>query len=123
MPNVDVKHMNIKSCCLWRLVALVIGVVIGHFLPIPGGAGSTSVLGKTAVSEAELILLLVHTVDGKTENITARQVLDSSTGVDGAKQKDGTYTLPSMDKTLPMLAIRLFSGALRRLVFPHPTMR
>ena len=100
MPNVDVKHMNTKIVLpVAIVVALVIGAVIGHFLPIPGGVGATSVLGKTAVSEAELDSPIgSYTVDGKTENITARQVLDSSTGVDSAKQKDGTYALPSMDK-------------------------
>lgn len=100
MPNVDVKHMNTKIVLpVAIVVALVIGVVIGHFLPIPGGVGATSVLGKTTISEAELDSPIgSYTVDGKTENITARQVLDSSTGVDSAKQKDGTYALPSMDK-------------------------
>ena len=74
MPNVDVKHMNIKIVLpVAIVVALVIGAVIGHFLPIPGGAGATSVLGKTAVSEAELDSPIgSYTVDGKTENITAQ---------------------------------------------------
>lgn len=98
MPEIDTKHWNMKIVLpVVCVLALVVGVLLGHYLPIGGSTG----IGKTVVSEGELDTNIgSYTIDGKTENITVRQVLEASTGVEAAKQKDGSYAVPAMEKVV-----------------------
>ena len=61
MPNVDVKHMNIKIVLpVAIVVALVIGVVIGHFLLFREEPDPLQYSVRPRFPKLSLILLLVH---------------------------------------------------------------
>ena len=82
-------------------VVLVVGVLCGHFLL--GGAGSgasagVALAGKTTLSEQELdSTIATYTYNGKTVDVTARQVISQSKSVDSAANSDGTYDVPVAD--------------------------
>ncbi len=77
----------------------MIGVLVGKFLL--GGFAGGAVTGKTTLSEGELDSTVgSYVYQGQTHSITARQALGAATGVDAAKQDDGTYTMPSADNVL-----------------------
>lgn len=80
------------------VVALVVGVLCGHFLL--GGAGSgapagVALQGKTTLSTQELdSTIATYTYNGQTTNITAREVIEQNSSVDAAANEDGTYNVP-----------------------------
>lgn len=82
------------------VVALAIGVAAGHFLL--GGAGTISLNGRTTLSAGELdSTVATYTVDGRTVSVTAREVLEESSGdAELAANEDGTYDVPSASDVL-----------------------
>ena len=77
--------------------SLVLGLLLGRFV-LGGGAGSTDIAGKTTVSEAELDkTYATYTYNGKTTDITVREVIEQNGTVDAAKDEEGNYTLPSAE--------------------------
>ncbi len=84
------------------VVALVVGVLLGHFV-LGGASASAAFPGVTTVSESDLDkVIATYTYDGKTESITVRQALESQSSLDSAKDSDGNYTLPNADSTLAL---------------------
>lgn len=76
------------------VVALVGGILIGHFLI---GSSSTSV-GTTTVEESALDdSIATYTYNGKTTSVTTREVLEQNGDVSEQANDDGTYTVPSAD--------------------------
>lgn len=82
------------------VVALAIGVAAGHFLL--GGAGTISLNGRTTLSAGELdSTVATYTVDGRTVSVTAREVLEESSGdAELTANEDGTYDVPSASDVL-----------------------
>ena len=75
------------SACV---VALVVGLVVGHFV-LGGGKVTPAFAGKTTVSEGDLDqVMATYTYDGKTDTVTVRQAIESQTSLDKAKTDDGS---------------------------------
>ena len=87
---------------IWIVIAvaaLAVGVLLGHF--VIGGGGAVSLSGKTTISEGDLDSPIAsYTYDGKTTNVSAREVIEQSSSLDAAKQDDGIYAVPSADDVL-----------------------
>ena len=82
------------------VVALVVGVLVGHFV-LGGGAPSPAFPGATTVSESDLDRVIAsYTYNGKTETITVRDAIESQISLDSAKDSDGNYSLPNADSAL-----------------------
>lgn len=79
---------------------LIVGVLAGHFLL--GGASGVSLNGRTALSAGELdSTIATYTFDGKTTNVTAREVLEEVQGSTTiSANEDGTYNVPSASDVL-----------------------
>lgn len=82
------------------VVALALGVAAGHFLL--GGAGTISLNGRTTLSAGELdSTVATYTIDGRTARVTAREVLEESSGdAELTANEDGTYDVPSASDVL-----------------------
>lgn len=85
---------------VWVIIAVVClagGIAIGKFFL----DGVTSASGKTTVSEGQLdTVVATYTYNGKTTNLTAREVIQMNSTLDNAKDSDGNYTLPTADAIL-----------------------
>ncbi len=80
------------------VVALVVGVLCGHFL-LSSGSGAAS--GKTTVSDSELdSTIATYTYSGTSHAITTREVLEQNGTLDNQANSDGTYNVPSADSIL-----------------------
>ena len=81
------------------VAALVVGVLCGHFLL--GGGSSISLSGKTTLTGDQLdSTIATYTYNGKTVDVTARQVISQSKSVDSAANSEGTYDVPVADDAL-----------------------
>ncbi len=75
------------------VAALVVGVLCGHFLI--DDSRTISLSGRTTLEATELdSIVATYTYDGVTYEVTAREVLEDTNGVDSALNDDGTYTVP-----------------------------
>lgn len=87
-------------CAAIAAVALVVGVLAGHFLLGSAAGGSIALNGRTTLSSGELdSTIATYTSDGVTHNITAREVLTYG-GAELAANEDGTYDIPAADSIL-----------------------
>ena len=78
------------------VAALVVGVLCGHFLL--GGGSSISLSGKITLTGDQLdSTIATYTYNGKTVDVTARQVISQSKSVDSAANSEGTYDVPVAD--------------------------
>lgn len=94
------KQLGMPVVTAAVVVALVLGVLIGHFV-LSGGALSASFSGKTTVSEGDLDqVIATYTYKGKTESVTVRDAIESQSSLDAVKDSDGNYTLPNADSAL-----------------------
>lgn len=93
-PEQASRGISAPICVLIAVVALAIGVALGHFLM--GGAGSSiSLDGRSTLSESELnSTIATYTFEGATHNITARDVLTFG-GAEPTANEDGTYDIPN----------------------------
>ncbi|MBM6774986.1 hypothetical protein [Olsenella profusa] len=91
------RHGHVLPTPAWVAVCvavLVIGVLAGHFLL--GGPGGVSLAGRTTLSAAELdSTVATYTYEGRTNNITAREVLEEANGSALGANDDGTYNVPA----------------------------
>ena len=101
------KEASSEGCALptrvWVVitaVALALGVAAGHFLL--GGVGTISLNGRMTLSAGELdSTVATYTIDGRTARVTAREVLEESSGdAELAANEDGTYDVPSASDVL-----------------------
>lgn len=85
----------------WVLIAaacLVAGILLGRFVFGAGGALSGSVTGKTTVTEGELDDVMgTYTYNGKSHDVTIRDVIELTSTLDQAKNDDDTYNMPAAD--------------------------
>ena len=76
--------------------AAIVGVLCGHFLL--GGGSGFSLGGTTQLTADQLDTVIAeYTYNGKTVDVTARQVISQSKSVDSAANSDGTYNVPVAD--------------------------
>lgn len=75
------------------VAALVVGVLCGHFLI--DDTRTISLDGRTSLEATELdSVVATYTYDGVTHELTAREVLEGTNGLDSALNDDGTYDVP-----------------------------
>lgn len=80
------------------VVCLAVGLVLGHFVFGSEGVLGGSVAGKTTVEEGDLDDVMgSYTYNGKTYDVTIRDVIELSSTLDQAKNDDGTYNMPAAD--------------------------
>ncbi len=88
--------------------ALVIGLLIGHFLL--GGLGGGA-LKKSTVSEGELDKpIATYSYNGASKNVSTREVIQQSGSLDSAKKEDGNYDIPSADSILSFARNQIISA-------------
>ena len=76
------------------VVAVVVGLVIGRFAL--GASSSISLDGTTSLASDKLdTVIATYTYDGKTTDITARQVIEQNGSADSQADSDGNYTVPA----------------------------
>lgn len=82
------------------VVALVVGVLAGHYLL--GSSGSVSLDGRTTLAASELdSTIATYTFDGQTTAVSAREVLvEANGGADPSANDDGTYDIPTASTVL-----------------------
>ena len=97
MPSIDVKKNSKIFIGVGAVVLFALGIVIGRFL-LGGGGATGSLNGRTTLSEGELNTPIAsYTYNGQTKEVTAREVIENTSGLDAAKQSDGTYAVPAAD--------------------------
>ena len=98
-PEKASRGISATVCVLIAVVALAVGVALGHFFM--GGSGSSiSLNGRTTLSESELdSAIATYTFDGASHKITARDVLTFG-GTELAANEDGTYSVPGAQSIL-----------------------
>ena len=102
-------HRSVVPTVVGVIVALVVGVAIGHFAPIEGTTGA-AFSGQTTVSEGDLDKVVAsYTYDGKTEDVTVRDAIESQTSLDAVKDDQGNYKLPSADDALAVARNRILA--------------
>lgn len=100
MPSTDVKKNSKIFIGVGAVVLFALGIVIGRFL-LGGGGATGSLNGRTTLSEGELNTPIAsYTYNGQTKEVTAREVIENTSGLDAAKQSDGTYAVPAADKII-----------------------
>lgn len=98
VPDAKEKPLAKQSVKLPVFIAvavacLVVGLVIGHFA---FGPKSISLSGKTSLTSNELdSTVATYTYNGKTTDISARDVITQSSTLDSAANDDGTYSVPT----------------------------
>ena len=100
MPSIDVKKNSKIFIGVGAVVLFALGIVIGRFL-LGGGGATGSLNGRTTLSEGELNTPIAsYTYSGQTKEVTAREVIENTTGLEASKQSDGTYAVPAADKII-----------------------
>ncbi len=100
MPSIDVKKNSKIFIGVGAVVLFALGIIIGRFL-LGGGGATGSLNGRTTLSEGELNTPIAsYTYNGQTKEVTAREVIENTSGLDAAKQSDGTYAVPAADKII-----------------------
>lgn len=76
------------------VATLVVGVLVGRFAL--GSTGSVSLNGTTSLTSDQLDSTIAsYTYNGKTSNITAREVIAQNGSVENSADSDGNYTVPA----------------------------
>lgn len=89
------KKLYIGGAIVAVILAAVIGYFIGH-----GGFGGKG-LSSGTISEGQLDTVVAsYEYNGKTTNVTAREVMEAQYSLDSLKNDDGSYDAPSADDAL-----------------------
>lgn len=92
------KNLGVGAWVGIAIATLVVGLLIGHFV-MGGGAGGS--LNKTKLTESELDTTVAsYSYNGASTNVTAREVLEQNGTLDGAKDEEGNYGVPSADTVI-----------------------
>ena len=79
------------------VAAAIVGVLCGHFLL--GGGSSFSLGGTTQLTADQLDTVIAeYTYNGKTEKVTARQVISQNGSVESSANSDGSYNVLTAGK-------------------------
>ncbi len=109
-PAAASKGVAVPVFVLCVVIAVVVGVLAGHFLL--GGGSTISLSGKTALAEDQLdSTIATYTYDGKTTNVTAREVILVNSTLDNAKDDDSNYTVPTADEVISYVRNAIVSAA------------
>ena len=105
--RVGLSALPVAAWVVMVAAALVVGVVVGHF--VLGGRGGVSLDGRTTLSANELdSTIATYTFDGTVTNVTAREVLEEVQGSDAIPANDdGTYTPPAAKDVLSYVQNKL----------------
>ncbi|ERL07878.1 hypothetical protein [Olsenella profusa] len=99
---------------VWIAIACaLVGMLFGRFVltRITGGVIDGSLSGKTTVTADQLNTVMgTYTYKGQTYNITAQDVLDTTSSQNQANA-DGTYNLPSADGVLAVARTQILTKA------------
>ena len=97
-PKAPKRGLGTPVWIIICVVALVAGVLCGHFLL---GKGTASASGETTISDSELDnAIATYTYNGTSHDITAREVLEQNGSLENQANDDGTYNVPSADDVL-----------------------
>ncbi len=93
-PNDGVaKQLSVTAVVGIAVACVAVGLLVGRF--VLGGAAGASI-GKTTLNESELdTAVATVSYNGSNASVTARDVYNNQSGVNSAKQDDGTYKTPS----------------------------
>ncbi len=109
-PAAAPKGIAVPVFVVCVVIAVVVGVLAGHFLL--GGGSTISLSGKTALAEDQLdSTIATYTYDGKTTNVTAREVILVNSTLDNAKDDDSNYTVPTADEVISYVRNAIVSAA------------
>ena len=98
VPSADEKPLARQSVKLPVFIAvavacLAVGLAVGHFA---FGPKSISLSGKTSLTSDEIDTTVAsYTYNGKTTEISARDVITQSSTLESAANDDGTYSVPT----------------------------
>ena len=113
VPAAPAKGIAVPVFVVCVVIAVVVGVLAGHFLL--GGGSTISLSGKTALAEDQLdSTIATYTYDGKTTNVTAREVILVNSTLDNAKDDDGNYTVPTADEVISYVRNAIVSAAAQK---------
>lgn len=97
-PKAPKRGLGTPVWIIICVVALVAGVLCGHFLL---GKGTASASGETTISDSELDnAIATYTYNGTSHDITAREVLEQNGSLENQANDDGAYNVPSADDVL-----------------------
>ncbi len=97
-PASALARLGVPAWVGVAVACAVLGILVGRFLL---GGGSGSALGKTTLQESELdTTVATYVYNGKSHNLSARDVITSQSSLNSSKKDDGSYALPSADKIL-----------------------
>lgn len=101
------QKVTVALTCGIAVIALVIGLAFGGL--IKGGVSGSAT--GTSIAEDKLDAAIAsYNVGGKTETMTARDVLNATTTLESAKKDDGTYTTPSADAILSAVRNKILAA-------------
>ena len=101
--------VGIPVVLLCVVVALVLGGLLGRFV-IGGGVDSAAFPSQTSVAEGDLDrVIATYVYDGKQQDVTVRDALESQVSLDQAKNKDGSYAMPTADEALAVARNRILA--------------
>jgi len=97
--GLDIKNLGTGAWACICVVALVAGILVGHFAM--GGAAAGGALNKTTLTESELdTVVATYTNNGTQGSVTAREVIEMTSSLESAKDEEGNYKVPSADNVL-----------------------
>ncbi len=105
----DIKSLPFGAWVGIAVATLVIGILIGHFV-MGGGAGAA--LNKTKLTESELNTVVAnYSYKGKTNQITAKEVIEQNGSLDASKDEEGNFAVPTADTVVTYARNRIISSA------------
>lgn len=92
------------------VVAVIVAAVIGYFVGNGGFGGKGA--GTATLAENQLDSTVAsYTYNGKKQDITAREAIESQYSLDTVKDSDGNYTAPSADTILSYVRNKILLDA------------
>lgn len=90
--------------------ALAIGALVCA-LVMGGGAAAGGALGKKTLTEAELgTTVATYSYGGKSQAITAREVIEQFGSLEASKDADGNYAIPTADNALSLARNKIIAS-------------
>lgn len=111
-PAAALATLGVPAWIAVAVACVVLGILVGKFLL---GGGSGSALGKKTLQESELdTTVATYVYDGKSHDLSARDVLTSQTSLDSAKKDDGSYAMPTADNVLAAARSQILADEVKK---------
>ncbi|MBQ6395245.1 MAG: hypothetical protein IJH87_02735 [Atopobiaceae bacterium] len=95
------------------IISMVVGAVISRFL-FAAGLGGNALSGRTTITEVELDQpVAVMTYKGVETEISARDVIISTSNLDNVRDSEGNYAIPSADEILSYARNEILNEAVK----------